>query len=64
MAAIAGLTLVTGFDLVEQCAKIGAPKYMEWYLALGIILTLVWLYIEILNLLSKAKKSGETGEPV
>jgi uncharacterized YccA/Bax inhibitor family protein len=39
--------------MIEQGAAQGAPKYMEWYGAFGLIMTLVWLYIEILRLLSK-----------
>jgi uncharacterized YccA/Bax inhibitor family protein len=55
VVAIAALNLVLDFDFVEQGVAVGAPKYMEWYAAFGIIVTLVWLYIEILNLLSKMR---------
>jgi uncharacterized YccA/Bax inhibitor family protein len=48
---------VLDFDFIEQGVKFGAPKYMEWYGAFGIIVTLVWLYLEILNLLSKLRGS-------
>jgi uncharacterized YccA/Bax inhibitor family protein len=50
---IAALNLVLDFDFIEQGAEAGAPKYMEWYAAFGLVVTLVWLYIEILRLLSK-----------
>jgi uncharacterized YccA/Bax inhibitor family protein len=50
---IAALNLVLDFDFIEQGAASSAPKYMEWYAAFGLIVTLVWLYIEILRLLSK-----------
>jgi uncharacterized YccA/Bax inhibitor family protein len=50
---IAALNLVLDFDFIEQGAEQGAPKYMEWYAAFGLVVTLVWLYLEILRLLSK-----------
>jgi uncharacterized YccA/Bax inhibitor family protein len=50
---IAALNLVLDFDFIEQGAERGAPKYMEWYAAFGLLVTLVWLYIEILHLLMK-----------
>lgn len=50
---VAALNLVLDFDFIEQGADRGAPKYMEWYAAFGLIVTLVWLYLEILRLLSK-----------
>jgi uncharacterized YccA/Bax inhibitor family protein len=53
VVAIAALNLVLDFDFVEQGVAAGAPKYMEWYAAFGIIVTLVWLYLEMLRLLSK-----------
>jgi uncharacterized YccA/Bax inhibitor family protein len=55
VVAIAALNLVLDFDFVEQGVAYGAPKYMEWYAAFGIMVTLVWLYIEILNLLAKMR---------
>ncbi len=55
VVAIAALNLVLDFDFVEQGVAVGAPKYMEWYAGFGIMVTLVWLYIEILNLLSKMR---------
>ncbi len=50
---IAALNLVLDFDFIEQSSKAGAPKSMEWYGAFGLMVTLVWLYVEILRLLSK-----------
>jgi uncharacterized YccA/Bax inhibitor family protein len=50
---IAALNLVLDFDFIEQGAAAGAPKYMEWYAAFGLMVTLVWLYMEILRLLAK-----------
>ncbi|MFP4525219.1 MAG: Bax inhibitor-1/YccA family protein, partial [Bacteroidales bacterium] len=49
---IAALNLVLDFDFIYQGSKAGAPKYMEWFGAFGLVLTLVWLYIEILRLLA------------
>lgn len=53
VVGIAALNLVLDFDLVEEGANAGAPKYMEWYAGFALLVTLVWLYIEILRLLSK-----------
>ena len=53
---IAALNLVLDFDLIERGAAVGAPKYMEWYAAFGLLVTLVWLYIEFLRLLSKLNR--------
>ena len=50
---IASLNLVLDFDFIERGAECGAPKYMEWYGAFGLIVTLIWLYLEMLRLLSK-----------
>ena len=52
---IAALNLVLDFDFIESGAAQGAPKYMEWYGAFGLMVTLIWLYIEILRLLSKMR---------
>jgi uncharacterized YccA/Bax inhibitor family protein len=52
---VAALNLVLDFDFIEQGVSVGAPKYMEWYGAFGIMVTLVWLYLEILRLLSKMR---------
>ena len=53
IVVVAALNLVLDFDFIEQGVEQGAPKYMEWYAAFGLIVTLVWLYMEILRLLSK-----------
>ena len=53
VVVIAALNLVLDFDFIENGCTHGAPKYMEWYAAFGLLVTLVWLYIEILRLLSK-----------
>jgi uncharacterized YccA/Bax inhibitor family protein len=55
IVVIAALNLVLDFDFIENGAAAGAPKYMEWYGAFGLMVTLVWLYIEILRLLAKLK---------
>jgi uncharacterized YccA/Bax inhibitor family protein len=55
VVAVAALNLVLDFDFIERGVQYGAPKYMEWYGAFGIIVTLVWLYLEILRLLSKMR---------
>jgi uncharacterized YccA/Bax inhibitor family protein len=55
VVAIAALNLVLDFDFIEQGVKQGAPKFMEWYGAFGIMVTLVWLYLEIIRLLSKLR---------
>ena len=55
VVVIASLNLVMDFDFIERGAQYKAPKYMEWYGAFGLIVTLVWLYIEILRLLSKLR---------
>jgi len=52
---VAALNLVIDFDFIEQGAKAGAPKYMEWYAAFSLLVTLVWLYLEILRLLAKLR---------
>ncbi|AER57057.1 Bax inhibitor-1/YccA family protein [Pseudoxanthomonas spadix] len=53
VVVIAALNLVLDFDFIENGIEQGAPKYMEWYGAFGLMVTLVWLYIEFLRLLSK-----------
>jgi len=55
VVAVAALNLVLDFDFIERGVEYGAPKYMEWYGAFGIIVTLVWLYLEMLRLLSKIR---------
>ena len=53
VVVIAALNLVLDFDFIEEGAEMGAPKYMEWYGAFGLLVTLIWLYLEILRLLAK-----------
>ncbi|QJD86388.1 Bax inhibitor-1/YccA family protein [Cohnella herbarum] len=53
IVVVAALNLVLDFDFIESGAQQGAPKYMEWYGAFGLMVTLVWLYLEMLRLLSK-----------
>jgi uncharacterized YccA/Bax inhibitor family protein len=53
VVVIAAMNLVLDFDFIEQGAERSAPKYMEWYAAFGLMVTLVWLYVEILRLLAK-----------
>ena len=55
VVVIAALNLVLDFDFIEKGAEAGAPKYMEWYGAFGLMVTLVWLYLEMLRLLSKLR---------
>jgi len=53
---IAALNLILDFDMIEQGSALGAPKYMEWYGAFGLMVTFVWLYLEMLRLLSKLNR--------
>ena len=53
---IAALNLVLDFDMIETGARMGAPKYMEWYGAFAMMVTLIWLYLEILRLLGKTRR--------
>ncbi len=53
VVVIAALNLVLDFDVIEQGAAVGAPKFLEWYAGFGLLVTLVWLYLEILRLLAK-----------
>jgi len=55
IVVVAALNLVLDFDFIESGARHGAPKYMEWYGAFGLMVTLVWLYIEMLRLLAKLR---------
>jgi len=50
---IAALNLILDFDFIEKGSQMGAPKFMEWYGAFGLIVTLIWLYIEFLRLLAR-----------
>ena len=53
IVGLAAMNLILDFDMIEKGSEMGAPKYMEWYGAFGLLVTIVWLYIEILRLLSK-----------
>ncbi|MDF7816082.1 Bax inhibitor-1/YccA family protein [Runella sp. MFBS21] len=53
VVGLAAFNLVIDLDTIEQGAAYGAPKYMEWYCAFGMIVTIVWLYVEVLRLLAK-----------
>jgi len=55
VVVIASLNLVLDFDFIEEGSEKGMPKYMEWYGAFGLLVTLIWLYLEILRLLSKLR---------
>ncbi len=55
IVVIAALNLLLDFDFIERGAANGAPKYMEWYGAFGLVVTIVWLYLELLRLLSKLR---------
>jgi uncharacterized YccA/Bax inhibitor family protein len=55
VVGVAALNLVLDFDFIERGVNYGAPKYMEWYGAFGIMVTLIWLYLEILRLLAKTR---------
>jgi uncharacterized YccA/Bax inhibitor family protein len=56
IVAVAALNLVLDFDLIDRGARSGAPAYMEWYAAFGLLVTLVWLYLELLRLLAKLRE--------
>jgi uncharacterized YccA/Bax inhibitor family protein len=53
---LASMNLVVDFDFIEQGAENRAPKYMEWYGAFGVMVTIIWLYVELLRLLAKLRK--------
>ena len=55
VVAIAALNLVLDFDFIEQGSELGAPKYMEWFGAFSLMVTLIWLYLELLRLLAKLR---------
>jgi uncharacterized YccA/Bax inhibitor family protein len=55
MVGLASFNLLLNFDNVEKGIEMKAPKYMEWFSAFGLLVTVVWLYLEILRLLSKFK---------
>ena len=56
VVVIAALNLVLDFDFIEHGVEVGAPKYMEWYGAFGLMVTLIWLYLEMLRLLAKLRR--------
>jgi uncharacterized YccA/Bax inhibitor family protein len=56
VVVIAALNLIIDFDFIEQGEAAGAPKYMEWYGAFALMVTLIWLYVEFLRLLSKLRR--------
>jgi uncharacterized YccA/Bax inhibitor family protein len=56
VVVIAALNLIIDFDMIETGARMGAPRYMEWYGAFGLMVTLIWLYTEILRLLGKINR--------
>jgi uncharacterized YccA/Bax inhibitor family protein len=53
---IAALNLFLDFDRIDEGVQKNMPKYMEWYGAMGLMITLVWLYVEFLRLLSKLNR--------
>ncbi len=55
VVSVAAFNLILDFNFIEQGARGGAPKYMEWYGAFGLMVTLIWLYMEMLRLLSKVR---------
>jgi len=52
---IAALTLISDFGFIESGVQYGAPKQMEWYAAFGILMSLIWIYVETLRLLAKLR---------
>lgn len=56
IVGVAALNLVLDFDMIERGAEANAPKYFEWYTSFGLMITLIWLYIEILRLLAKLQR--------
>jgi uncharacterized YccA/Bax inhibitor family protein len=59
VVAIAALNLVLDFDIIDEGARQGAPRYMEWYAAFGLMVTLIWLYLEVLKLLIRLAASSD-----
>jgi uncharacterized YccA/Bax inhibitor family protein len=53
---VAAFNLLLDFDLIEQGVRMRAPKYMEWYAAFGLLVTIIWLYVEVLKLLAKLSR--------
>jgi uncharacterized YccA/Bax inhibitor family protein len=56
IVVVAALNLVLDFDLIDRGSRAGAPAYMEWYAAFGLLVTLVWLYLELLRLLARLRE--------
>ena len=56
IVGVAALNLALDFDFIEQATNAGAPKYVEWYAAFGLMVTLIWLYLEILRLLGQLRR--------
>jgi uncharacterized YccA/Bax inhibitor family protein len=56
VAGLAAFNLALDFDFIERGVRGGLPKRMEWFAALGLLVTIVWLYLEILRLLSKLRR--------
>lgn len=59
VVVLATLSLMQDYDFILRASRSGAPKYMEWYGAFGLMVTLVWLYVEILNLLAKVSSNRD-----
>jgi len=57
IVAVASLNLIIDFEIIAQASASGAPKYMEWYCSFALMVTLVWLYLEVLRLLSKIQRN-------
>jgi uncharacterized YccA/Bax inhibitor family protein len=57
VTALAAFNLLLNFDTIEKGVELKANKYMEWYCAFGLLVTIVWLYLEILRLLSKFQRN-------
>jgi uncharacterized YccA/Bax inhibitor family protein len=53
---LAALNLILDFDMIQKGVSLGAPKYMEWYGAFALMVTIIWLYLEILRLLGKVRR--------
>jgi uncharacterized YccA/Bax inhibitor family protein len=59
VVVIAAMNLILDFSFMEDAAAAGLPKYMEWYAAFGVMVSLVWLYLEILKLLAKLSRRND-----
>ena len=55
VVGVAALNFVLDFDFIEKGARVGAPKYLEWYGAFALMVTIVWLYVEFLRLISQLR---------